>query len=441
MPFPWKTSVSSGMGASALITLACVTLFALGLPVVLTMGLWVVLISYFVVDLSLANLGQTAWYGLENFSFLALPLFILTGDLVLSGGIARRLAGFANSLVAWLHGGLAMGTIIACGFFAAISGSNAATTATMGRIMIPEMTQRKYDRVFAAATAACGGTVGVIIPPSILYLIYGVIMGVSPVDLFTAGLIPGILMVVSMAVAAYVMARARPALAPGALVPFSITSSLRAAWEARHGFGAIAIILGGVYLGIFSPTESAALAVVYAWFAGVVLTRELSVRATPRVMRRSAQINGLLVPIVALSIVLQQSITLLGVTQVIQDFVAAFGSRTAVTLVIMLIVLVMGMFLESVPDMILTAPILAPAAYAVGIDPIHFAMIFLVGDAIGFITPPYGLNLFVASSLTGISYMRIAGASFWYFVALLFPWLLVAFVPAVSLGLLRLFGS
>lgn len=427
--------------AAWLITLLCAILFAFGLPVVLSMGLWVILVSYFVVDLSLANIGQTVWYGLENFSFLALPLFILTGDLVLFGGIAGRLAAFANSLVSWLRGGLAMGTIIACGFFAAISGSNAATTATMGRIMIPEMTRRNYDRVFAAATAASGGTLGVIIPPSILYLIYGVLMNVSPVDLFTAGLLPGILMCLFMAAAAHLVARFRPDVAPGAVTAFSVRASLRGAWEARHGFVAIALILGSVYGGIFSPTESAALAVVYGWVTGVFFTRGFSVKDTPRVMGRSAQINGLLVPIVALSVVLQQAISLLGVTEIIQTSVSAVGGRVAVTLVIMLVVLIVGMFLESVPDMILTAPILAPAAYAVGIDPIHYAMIFLIGDSIGFITPPYGLNLFVASSLTGISYLRIAVAAFWYFVALMIPWILVAFVPWISLGLLRGFGS
>ena len=174
------------------------------------MGLWVLLISYFVVNLSLVNMGQTAWYGLENFSFLALPLFILTGDLVLGGGIARRLAEFANALVSWARGGLAMATIMACGFFASISGSNAATTATMGSIMIPEMTKRGYERVFAAATAAAGGTVGVIIPPSIIYIVYGIIMNVSPVDLFVAGLVPGALMVIFMMLAANLVPRIRP---------------------------------------------------------------------------------------------------------------------------------------------------------------------------------------------------------------------------------------
>ena len=424
-----------------LVTLIIMALFVLGLPIVLCMGLWIVLISYFVVDLSLNNLGQTVWYGLENFSFLALPLFILTGDLVLAGGIARRLADFANALVSWALGGLAMATIMACGFFASISGSNAATTATMGSIMIPEMTRRGYERVFAAATAAAGGTVGVIIPPSIIYIVYGVIMNVSTVDLFVAGIIPGILMVVFMMLAANLVPRVRPGTAPAPEGSFSLNTALRSAWEARHGFVAVALILGSVYLGIFSPTESAALAVVYAWIAGAFFTRELKLSATPRVLHRSAQITGLLVPIAALAIVLQQAISLLGVTEMVQTWLSGFGGRLAVTAVIMLIILAVGTFFESVPNVIMTAPILAPAAYAVGIDPIQFAMIFLLGDTLGFITMPYGLNLFVAASLTGIPYMRISVTALWYCAALLIPWILVAAFPWVSLGLLRAFGS
>ena len=419
-----------------IITLVCLTLFALGLPIVLIMALWTAAISYFVVNLSLANFGQNAWYGLENFAFLALPLFIVTGDLVLAGGIARHLAGFANALVGWIRGGLAMATIMACGFFAAISGSNAATTATIGSIMIPEMNRRGYDRVFAAATAAAGGTVGVIIPPSIIYIVYGIIMNVSPVDLFVAGIVPGIFMVLFMMLAAHLLARFGLQHAPASGASFAVREAVRGAWRARHGFVAVALIMGSIYLGIFSPTEAAALAAVYAWVAGVLFTRELKLSATHRVMHRSAQINGLLVPIVALSIMLQQAISLLGVTDSVERFVSGFGGRVAVTTVIMLIILAVGTVFESVPNVIMTAPILAPAAYAVGIDPIQFAMIFLLGDTLGFITWPYGLNLFVASSLTGIPYMKISYRALWYCAALLFPWIMVAAFPWMTLGLL-----
>jgi C4-dicarboxylate transporter DctM subunit len=421
---------------ATIITLVTVGLFVLGVPIVLVMALWVAAISYFVVDLSLSNMGQTVWYGLENFSFLALPLFILTGDVVLGGGIARRLAAFANALVGWLRGGLAMATVMSCGFFASISGSNAATTATMGSIMIPEMTSRGYERVFAAATAAAGGTVGVIIPPSIIFIVYAVVMNVSAVDLFVAGLIPGALMVLFMMLMVPVIGHFRPGTIPATSTTFSARECARTAWGARHGFITVGLVLGSVYLGIFSPTESAALAVIYAWIAGVLFTRELPIRQTGKVMHRSAQINGLLVPIVALSLVLQQAISLLGVVEIVGEFLSNFQTRIMVIAIIMLIILLIGTIFESVPNVIMTAPILAPAAYAAGIDPIHFALIFLLGDTLGFITWPYGLNLFVASGITGIPYMRIAVMALWYCAALLIPWILVAAFPWITLGLL-----
>ena len=235
--------------------------------------------------------------------------------------------------------------------------------------MIPEMNRRGYDRVFAAATAAAGGTVGVIIPPSIIYIVYGIIMNVSPVDLFVAGILPGIFMVLFMMLAAHLLARFGLQHAPASGASFAVTEAARGGWRARHGFVAVALIMGSIYLGIFSPTEAAALAAVYAWVAGVLFTGELKLSATHRVMHRSAQINGLLVPIVALSIMLQQAISLLGVTESVERFVSGFGGRVAVTAVIMLIILAVGTVFESVPNVIMTAPILAPAAYAVGIDP------------------------------------------------------------------------
>jgi C4-dicarboxylate transporter DctM subunit len=421
---------------ATLITLAAVALFALGLPIVLVMGLWVAGISYFVVDLTLANIGQTVWYGLENYSFLAIPLFVLTGDLILAGGIARRLADFAHSFVRWIRGGMAMATIVSCGFFASISGSNAATTATMGSIMIPEMTRRGYDRVFAAATAAAGGTIGVIIPPSIIYIVYGVIMNVSPVDLYFAGLLPGALMILFMALCVAVVARLRPGMVPTETNPFSTREFLRSGWAARHGFIAVALVMGSVYLGIFSPTESAALACVYGWIAGVFFTREMPIGHTGRVINRSAQINGILVPIVAFALVLQQAVSLLGVVDVVGELMSGMGSKVAVIATLMFIILLIGTVFESVPNVIMTAPILAPAAYAAGIDPIHFAMIFLLGDTLGFITWPYGLNLFVASGITGIPYMRITVMALWYCAALGIAWVLVASFPWFSLVLL-----
>lgn len=415
-------------------TLFVVALFVLGTPVVLCMGLWVALVSFFADALPLANIGQSAILGLKIFALLAMPLFILTGDLIRAGGIAQRLTEFARSAFRFLPGQLAVATTVACGCFAAISGSNSATAATMGRIMIPEMWRRNYDRHFAAATAAAGGVVGVIIPPSLIFIIYGVLIGLSPGDLFIAGIVLGVLMVAFMAFVAISLSRRNGWDAPAAP---SLRDIASAAWGAKFGFVGIAIALGGIFGGIFSPTEVAGVVVIYGLVAGLLFTRDLKLRAVPGVLLESATINGLIAPIVGLSIILQETFAAVGVPALLESFLAPLmsGYWSAIA-ICMLVILFAGTVLESVPTVILIAPILAPLATKAGVDPIHFAIIFCVGGAIGFITPPYGLNLFVVSGITELSYMRIAISGLPYLAALLAAWILIAVVPWLSLALL-----
>jgi C4-dicarboxylate transporter DctM subunit len=415
-------------------TILIALLFVFGTPIVLCMGLWVVVVSYFADALPLSNVGHSAAFGLKIFALLAMPLFILTGDLIRAGGIAQRLTEFARSALRFLPGQLAVATTVACGCFAAISGSNSATAAAMGRIMIPEMRRRGYEPHFAAATAAAGGVVGVIIPPSLIFIIYGVLLGLSPGDLFIAGILPGVLMVASMTtVAAWISKRNGwdPPAAP------SLVESARAAWGAKLGFLGIAIALGGIFAGLFSPTEIAGVVVIYGLVAGLLFTRELKLKAVPGVLLESATINGLIAPIVAFSIILQETFVAVGVQVLLESYLAPLmtGYWPAV-LTCMLLILIAGTVLESVPNVILFAPILAPLAAKAGVDPIHFAIIFCVGDAIGFITPPYGLNLFVVSGITNLSYLRIAWKALPYLGALLVAWALVACVPWLSLALL-----
>lgn len=415
-------------------TAIVVLLFAFGTPIVLCMGLWVVLVSYFGDALPLSNVGQSAQFGLKIFALLCMPLFILTGDLIRAGGIAQRLTDFARTAFRFVPGQLAVATTVACGCFAAISGSNAATAAAMGRIMIPEMWRRGYEPHFAAATAAAGGVVGVIIPPSIIFIIYGVLLGVSPGDLFIAGILPGILMVACMALVATWVSK-RNGWDPPAR--FSPGDTARAAWGAKLGFIGIVIALGGIFAGLFSPTEIAGVVVLYGLFAGLLLTRELKWHAVPGVFLESATINGLIAPIVAFSIILQETFVAVGVPRLLESYLAPLMSGYwPAVLVCMFVILIAGTVLESIPNVILFAPILAPLAAKAGVNPIHFAIIFCVGDAIGFITPPYGLNLFVTAGITGLPYMRIAINALPYLVALLMAWVAIAAVPSLSLALL-----
>ncbi|MBG6208244.1 TRAP-type C4-dicarboxylate transport system permease large subunit [Labrenzia sp. EL_126] len=441
-----------------LISISVTVLFMIGVPVLLVIAYWVIGCS-FVLGLTLDNLGAELLNVFnKGFALLAMPLFILTGDLINRSGIARRLSDFAYAMLGWLRGGLAMASLGACGLFAAISGSNSATTATIGSMLHPEMVKGGYDERFSAATAAAGGTVGIIIPPSIIFIVYGFLMNLPISDLFVAGIIPGSLMVIGMQVACWIICRMN---GWGFLIPLQFNRILKTAFGAWLGFFAIGLVLWGIYTGKFSPTEAAGVTVGFCMIAGFVsyplnkimgkrserpvteksyaemlVVQGFTVTEVPSIVIRSAQITGILAPLIAISVVMQQILSLLGAQQTIGDFVTSMGGYHAVLFTSMVIVFVSGMVLESLPVTIILAPILAPIAASVGVDPIHFSVIFLVGASIGFITPPYGLNLYVASGVTGVPYFRLLRYTVPYLVALIGVWIIVSLTPELALMLL-----
>lgn len=440
-----------------LISIGVTILFVLGVPIFLIIGLWVIGVSL-VIDFTLANIGVTLYEGLNFFGLLALPLFILTGDLINNAGIAKRLVDFAYSVLGWVRGGMGMSALGACGLFAAISGSNSATTATIGSIMHPEMTKTGYDKNFAAATVAAGGTVGIIIPPSIIFIVYGFLMNLSISDLFLGGMLPGIIMVLAMQGACWYMSRKH---GWGTIQRLQLGRILRASIGAWLGFFAIGLVVWGIYSGKFSPTEAAGVTAGFCLIVGVVMypfgrlmgvnkdgsvegmgigaslfVPGFSLRAVPDIVLRSGFITGMLVPLIAISVVMQQILSLLGAKDFVTEMLANLGGYYPILFACMLLVLVAGTILESLPNTIILAPILAPIAAGIGVDPIHFAVVFLVGDAIGFITPPYGLNLYVASGITGIPYFRIVRSVIPYLLALLIAWFVIALIPELSTALL-----
>ncbi|GHA58608.1 C4-dicarboxylate TRAP transporter large permease protein DctM [Amylibacter ulvae] len=441
-----------------LISLGVTVLFMLGVPVLLVIAYWVIGCS-FVLGLTLDNMGAELLNVFnKGFALLAMPLFILTGDLINQSGIARRLSDFAYSCLGWLRGGLAMASLGACGLFAAISGSNSATTATIGSMLHPEMVKGGYDERFSAATAAAGGTVGIIIPPSIIFIVYGFLLNLPISDLFVAGIVPGTMMVVGMQLACWIICRIN---GWGYLIPLQLNRVLKTAFGAWLGFFAIGLVLWGIYTGKFSPTEAAGVTVGFCIIAGLIshplnkimgsdrdkpvadksylemfVVEGFTIPQIPSIVVRSAQISGILAPLIAVSVVMQQILSLLGAQQTIGDFVTSMGGYYAVLFTSMVIVFFSGMVLESLPVTIILAPILAPIAASVGIDPVHFSVIFLVGASIGFITPPYGLNLYVASGVTGVPYFRLLRYTVPYLAALIGVWVLVALVPEFALALL-----
>jgi C4-dicarboxylate transporter, DctM subunit len=441
-----------------IISLVVTMFFMLGTPVLLVIFYWVVGCS-FVIGLPLNNTGNELLNVFnKGFALLAMPLFILTGDLINQSGIARRLSDFAYSCLGWLRGGLAMASLAACGLFAAISGSNSATTATIGSMLHPEMVKGGYDERFSAATAAAGGTVGIIIPPSIIFIVYGFLLNLPISDLFIAGIVPGSLMVLAMMTAAFIICSIN---GWGYLIALSPLRVIKTAIGAWLGFFAIGLVLWGIYSGKFSPTEAAGVTVGFCIIVGMISyplnkimgdssdrpVEEKSVASMfvvegftlmnlPSVVSRSAQITGILVPLIAVSVAMQQVMSSLGAKEFIGDFVTGMGGYYAVLFTSMAIVFVTGMILESLPVTIILAPILAPIAASVGIDPIHFAVIFLVGASIGFVTPPYGLNLYVASGVTGVPYFRLLRYTVPYLIALISVWMIVALTPDLALTLL-----
>ncbi len=442
----------------SIISIGVTLLFMLGTPVLLVIFYWVVGCS-FVIDLPLNNTGNELLNVFnKGFALLAMPLFILTGDRINQSGIARRLSDFAYSCLGWLRGGLAMAAISACGLFAAISGSNSATTATIGSMLHPEMVKGGYDERFSAATAAAGGTVGIIIPPSIIFIVYGFLLNLPISELFIAGIIPGALMVLAMMTAAFIICTIN---GWGYLIRISPLRIIKTAIGAWLGFFAIGLVLWGIYSGKFSPTEAAGVTVGFCIIVGMIcyplnkilgdspdtpvdqksissmfVVEGFTLLNLPTIVSRSAQITGILVPLIAVSVAMQQVMSSLGAKDFIGDFVTGMGGYHAVLFTSMAIVFVTGMILESLPVTIILAPILAPIAASVGIDPIHFAVIFLVGASIGFITPPYGLNLYVASGVTGVPYFRLLRYIVPYLIALIATWFLVALVPDIALFLL-----
>lgn len=303
--------------------------------------------------------------------------------------------------------------------------------------MHPELVKGGYNEKFAAATIAAGGTVGIIIPPSIIFIVYGFLLNLPISELFIGGMLPGLLMVIVMMLACWIISRRN---GWGNIIKIQPKLIARNALRAYLGFFTIFIVIYGIYSGAFSPTEAAGVTVGFSLIAGVFITREIKISKLPEILMRSGQITGMLAPLIAVSIVMQQILSLLGAGAYVGAAISGLGTPFLIMLACMALVLAAGTILESLPNTIILAPILAPIAYTAGIDPIHFAVVFLVGDAIGFITPPYGLNLYVASGITGIPYFQIVRHVLPYLFALLAAWILIAFWPPLTTYLVQFSG-
>ena len=411
---------------------------------VLGFPIWVVLAASSIIALTLGSstpvvvVVQRLFTAIDSFPILAVPLFMIAGNLMEAGGISKRLIDFCDALIGHVTGGLAMAAVLTCMFFAAISGSGPATVAAIGGIMIPSMVEQGYDRAFAAAVMAVAGAIGVIIPPSIPMVNFGVVGGVSISGLFAAGFGPGILVGISLMIVCYITAKKH---GYGVKRKFDLGHVARSFKSALAALIMPVIILGGIYRGIFTPTEAAAVAVVYGFIVGLFVYREMKFSDLPGLFMAAGKSTAMVMMIIGTS----SGFSWLLTAERIPDAIAAgilglTQSKLAVLMLINILLLIVGCLMETQAAIIILTPIFLPIVTQLGVNPIHFGIIMVVNLAIGMSTPPLGVNLFVACGVAKISIEQIIKGVVWLLIANLIALLLITYIPAISLFFPQLMG-
>lgn len=405
-----------------------------GVPVTFALGLAAIGTIWQGDIMPLLIVPQEMIRSINSFPLLAIPFFILAGNLMQSGGISQRLVAFSRTLVGSMRGGLAMVAIVTSAFFAAISGSGAATTAAVGAILIPAMVAQGYKAPYAAANQAASGALGIIIPPSIPMILYAISANQSVGDMFAAGFLPGFVVVGALMIYAYLHALRHPSVRDDRA---SLAEVLAAGRKAILALLMPALILGGIYGGIVTPTEAAVVAVVYSLVIGLLVYRELSLRELPQILRDSAITSAIVLSIIATAGLYGRIILSLQVPATISDFViGAIDSPWVFIILVNVLLLFVGMFLEAAAAILIFTPILLPIALNFGIDPVHFGVIVVVNLAMGMFTPPVGLNLFIAAQISRQSIASLTRAVLPFVALMLIALMVISFVPWLSLALI-----
>ncbi len=410
-----------------------------GAPIATGLGLSSAIILYGMLKLPLVVVAQRMFTSVDSFSFMAVPFFMLAGAFMSSGGVTRRIVDFANSLVGALAGGLALVVAVSGMFFAALSGSSAATTAAIGTALIDEMENRGYKKSFAAAVVASGGTVGIVIPPSITMVVYGVVADASIADLFLGGFAPGILMGISMCIVSWFISKKRGYKGTGTI---SLKNILKSFKDCFWALMMPVIIIGGIYGGIFTPTEAAAVAAVYGAFVGMFVYRELKLKDIPKVIFKAAVSTTMIMFVVGGANLFGWILTN---AQVPHKLGIAFANLTDSPIVFLMLVnlllLFMGTLVNASAAVVILTPILLPVALTMGINPIFFGVMMVVNLAIGCITPPVGLDLFVVSSITRIPIETVTREVMPYLLVLLADLLILTYFPDIIMFLPNVLGG
>ena len=426
------------MDALVLIGSFCL-LAALGVPVAYCLGLSA-LVGAFWIDIPAEAVMLKISDGTDDFALLAIPFFVLAGAIMAEGGMAMRLINFAKVLVGWIRGGLALVNILASTLFGCISGSSVADTASVGSVMIPQMVKQGYSRVFATNLTICGSVQAVVIPPSHNAVIYSLAAGgtISVGALFLAGILPGLLF--GLCLVALVLWTTRKREMPKA-ERVSVGQSIRIALEAVWGLVTIVIILGGILTGVFTATESAAVACVYAFLVTMFVYRDYRWRDLPHLVHRVVKTVAMVMMLIGFSVGFGYLMALMQIpAKATQFFLTLTDNKYAMLLLVNILLLVLGTFMDMAPMLLISTPILLPVMQTFGVDPVHFGMIMIINLGIGLITPPVGPTLFVGCAIGKVTIEEVSKELWPFYGAMCIALLIVTYVPALSLWLPRAFG-
>ncbi|QGH36013.1 TRAP transporter large permease subunit [Gracilibacillus salitolerans] len=416
-----------------MILILFIALLLIGAPIAIAIGI-ASFVAMYQQGISFDVFARTLFSGIDSFTLMAIPFFIFAGDLMLSGGTSKRIIDFARKLVGWTTGGLPIAGVMSSMLFAALSGSSPATVAAIGGVMIPSLRDADYSRNFSVGLMTAAGSLGIIIPPSITLLVYGSAAEVSIGELFIAGIVPGVFIGLVLIVVSYVIAK-KQGHQPEKRVRFGelVRSFIKAIW----GILLPIIVLGGIYVGIFTPTEAAAVAIVYSFLIGCFVYKELTWKKIYSVTRKSVITSSMIMLVIAASNVFSWYLTYENIPKEIAAFFLEYADTKVIfLLMVFVILLVVGMFMDTSAAVLIFVPLFLPIVYEFGIDPIHFGIIMIVTLAIGMLTPPFGLNLFVASGVSKTPFSNVVQGTFPFIIVLIIAALFILFIPGLSLLLI-----
>ncbi|RLJ62883.1 TRAP transporter large permease [Sulfurisoma sediminicola] len=415
-----------------------VALMLTGMPISISLGLTVLSFLFLMTQVPIESVALKLFTGIEKFEIMAIPFFILAGNFLTHGGVARRMIAFATSMVGHFHGGLGLGGVVACALFAAVSGSSPATVVAIGSILMPAMVKAGFPNRFGAGVLTTSGALGILIPPSIVMVMYSVSTNTSVGALFMAGVIPGLVLATMLGLTTWYRAWKND-------YPRQPRASWRERWvsfrKAVWGLFLIVVVMGGIYTGMFTPTEAAAMSAVYAFFVAVFVYKDMGMKDVPKVLLSSANMSAMLLYIITNAVLFSFLMTHENIPQEMADWMMGTGVGVIGFLIVANILLLLaGNFMEPSSIVLILAPILFPIAIKLGIDPVHFGIIMVVNMEVGMCHPPVGLNLYVASGITKMGITELTIAVWPWLLTMLVFLVLVTYWPTMSLWLPRTLG-